>query len=113
MVAKVCSRSHGQPEPDVRSAAIISISAAMSREGFTRGNAERSAQVAISDSHKRYYGTFLFWPEDAALSNATAPAAIGWLGLRPMRPACRHRRARHPEADACAVPRNRGRHACW
>src|SRR5438045_3609523 len=34
MVSKVCSRSHGQPEPGVRSAAMISISRAMSRDGF-------------------------------------------------------------------------------
>ena len=35
MVWKVCSRSQGQPLPGVRSAAMISISRAMSREGFT------------------------------------------------------------------------------
>src|SRR5262244_3561609 len=34
MVAKLCSRSHGQPEPGVRSAAMMSISTEMSREGF-------------------------------------------------------------------------------
>ena len=32
---EVCSRSQGQPLPGVRSAAMISISRAMSREGFT------------------------------------------------------------------------------
>ena len=35
MVWKLCSRSQGQPEPGVRSAAMISIRRAMSREGFT------------------------------------------------------------------------------
>src|SRR5262245_25751871 len=34
MVAKLCSRSHGQPEPGVRSAAMMSIRTEMSREGF-------------------------------------------------------------------------------
>src|SRR5215470_5521712 len=34
MVAKLCSRSHGQPDPGVRSAAMISMRAAMSRDGF-------------------------------------------------------------------------------
>src|SRR5205085_4564765 len=34
MVWKFCSRSHGQPDPGVRSAAMISISRTMSREGF-------------------------------------------------------------------------------
>ncbi len=32
---KFCSRSHGQPLPGVRSAAMISMSREMSREGFT------------------------------------------------------------------------------
>ena len=40
MVAKFCSRSHGQPVPGVRSAAMISSSRAMSREGFM-GHGER------------------------------------------------------------------------
>ena len=38
MVAKLCARSQGQPEPGVRSAAMISIRRAMSREGFTGGS---------------------------------------------------------------------------
>src|SRR5262245_30736795 len=33
MVAKLCSRSHGQPLPGVRSAAMMSMSRAMSRDG--------------------------------------------------------------------------------
>ena len=36
MVRKFCSRSHGQPLPGVRRAAMISIRREMSREGFTR-----------------------------------------------------------------------------
>src|SRR6516165_1975447 len=38
MVSKVCSRSHGQPLPGVRSAAMISSSRAMSREGVIAGS---------------------------------------------------------------------------
>ncbi len=37
MVAKFCSRSQGQPLPGVRSAAMISINRAMSRDGFKEG----------------------------------------------------------------------------
>ena len=36
MVRKLCSRSQGQPVPGVRSAAMISMRRAMSREGFMR-----------------------------------------------------------------------------
>ena len=46
MVAKFCSRSHGQPVPGVRSAAMISISRAMSREA-SRASSERSQDDAI------------------------------------------------------------------
>src|SRR5262249_56119829 len=42
MVSKVCSRSHGQPVPGVRSAAMISMSRAMSREGVIAGIDERA-----------------------------------------------------------------------
>src|ERR1700688_3020715 len=69
MVRKFCSRSHGQPEPGVRSAAMISISRAISREGFTgwgliaAGNGDRSkgylrSRLWIADSHKTYYGIY-------------------------------------------------------
>src|SRR5262245_7461006 len=34
MVAKLCSRSQGQPEPGVRSAAMMASRSLMSREGF-------------------------------------------------------------------------------
>ena len=44
MVAKFCSRSHGQPVPGVRSAAMISISRAMSREGFMDEPSKRDRQ---------------------------------------------------------------------
>src|SRR5262245_65152296 len=41
MVSKVCSRSHGQPVPGVRNAAMISSSRVMSREGvITRSTTE-------------------------------------------------------------------------
>src|SRR3989442_15774883 len=36
MDEKLCSRSQGQPEPGVRSAPMISIRRAISREGFIR-----------------------------------------------------------------------------
>src|SRR5579885_75926 len=55
MVSKLCSRSQGQPEPGVRSAAMISIRRAMSREGFT----PRPPAAPVSDSHKTYYGISL------------------------------------------------------
>src|SRR5690348_10658268 len=51
MVSKVCSRSHGQPEPGVRKAAMISMRRAMSRDGFTA--------LSVPDSHKTYYGIFV------------------------------------------------------
>src|SRR5437764_1185673 len=44
MVAKFCARSHGQPLSRVRSAAMISISAAISREGFS-GLMRASARI--------------------------------------------------------------------
>ena len=54
MVAKFCSRSHGQPVPGVRSAAMISISRLMSREGVMRssklGRADPSATTSACDS---------------------------------------------------------------
>src|SRR6476469_6362006 len=72
MVAKLCARSQGQPEPGVRSAAMISIRRAMAREGFTGGSlgcggkdsGHRSKaggwlRMTIFDSHKRYYGIFV------------------------------------------------------
>ena len=34
MLSKVCSRSQGQPEPGVRSAAMISMRRLMSLDGF-------------------------------------------------------------------------------
>src|SRR5262245_48552317 len=41
MLSKVCSRSHGQPVPGVRNAAMISSSRVMSREGvITRSTTE-------------------------------------------------------------------------
>src|SRR5690348_11791207 len=71
MVAKLCARSQGQPEPGVRNAAMISSRRAMSREGFTdrayglwrrerrHCNKPRAwRRTAIPDSHKRYYGIF-------------------------------------------------------
>src|SRR6185503_10843660 len=51
MVSNDCSRSHGQPEPGVRSAAMISMRRPMSRDGFTAWLAH--------DSHKTYYGILL------------------------------------------------------
>src|SRR6478752_3108557 len=72
MVAKLCARSQGQPEPGVRNAAMISSRRARSREGFTdrayglRRRERRHCskprawwRTAIPDSHKRYYGIFL------------------------------------------------------
>src|ERR1700733_3546761 len=84
MVAKLCSRSQGQPEPGVRSAAMISRSREMSREGVIErpivngGGAApaeavcgrpplggrshlrgtRHAPTHHGDSHKVYYGIF-------------------------------------------------------
>src|SRR6516164_5625548 len=46
MVAKLCSRSHGHPVPGVRSAAMMSISAPISREGFIA--APRALAIPIS-----------------------------------------------------------------
>ncbi len=48
MVANVCSRSQGHPVRGVRSAAMISIRRAMSRDGFTRklATADREEQGA-------------------------------------------------------------------
>src|SRR5437016_6027592 len=43
MLAKSCCRSHGQPVPGVRSAAMISIRRPMSREGFSGGDATRNS----------------------------------------------------------------------
>src|SRR5215831_2725501 len=71
MVAKFCSRSHGQPLPGVRSAAMISSSREISRDGFTercccsRETSETVAKQRTSrdpagsltrHSHKTYYG---------------------------------------------------------
>src|SRR5665647_167151 len=76
MVWKVCCKSQGQPLPGVRNAAMISISRAMSWEGFTGVTREvgkwgrQMATVAktkwrfdfgMHDSHKTYYGIFLIW----------------------------------------------------
>src|SRR5690242_6797247 len=57
MVAKLCSRSHGHPEPGVRNAAMMSISAPISREGFIAAPGAL-AVLQSTDSHKTYYGTF-------------------------------------------------------
>src|SRR5262249_17258042 len=47
MVSKLCCRSHGHPVPGVRSAAMISISRAMSREGvIARSRGERAQDDA-------------------------------------------------------------------
>src|SRR6267154_3411533 len=75
MLAKSCSRSHGQPEPGVRSAAMISRSREISREGIIEGpivNAGartlaepaggRDCRPAYGHSHKGYYGIFLDGP---------------------------------------------------
>src|ERR1019366_9352563 len=71
MVAKFCSRSHGEPEPGVRSAAMISRRREISRDGVIEGPivnvgagtlAEpvdgRDRAAPICDSHKGYYGMF-------------------------------------------------------
>src|ERR1700730_17966910 len=86
MLEKSCSRSQGHPVPGVRSAAMISMRRAMSREGVMRapdrrisrrgrrstdyhalarrrdGRFTAGAGHAASDtfnSHKTYYGTFI------------------------------------------------------
>src|SRR5262249_41434675 len=46
MVSKVCSRSHGQPVPAVRSAAMISMSRAMSREGVIARSTTEGTRTA-------------------------------------------------------------------
>src|SRR5205823_12916149 len=81
MVEKFCSRSQGQPVPEVRSAAMISRSRPMSREGFIPPNLtnpcgrvgcvgrtrtretfhsafakDPAAQGSTANSHKTYYG---------------------------------------------------------
>ena len=53
MVRKVCSRSQGQPVPGVRSAAMISISRAMSREGFTGWRASSAGAGDRSKADRR------------------------------------------------------------
>src|SRR5260370_10481460 len=57
IVAKVCSRSHGQPLPGVRSAAMSPMRHAMSREGVMPGSPTLPIGISSSDSHKRYHGT--------------------------------------------------------
>src|SRR5260370_7766796 len=73
MVAKLCSRSHGQPLPGVRSAAISSIRRAMSREGLMPASPTRPLGIRSSDSHKRYYGTFTHSRAFAAILPASSP----------------------------------------
>src|SRR5215471_8267693 len=46
MVPKVCSRSHGQPVPGVRSAAMISSSRAISREGVIARSTTEGTRTA-------------------------------------------------------------------
>src|SRR5260370_33488893 len=90
MVAKLCSRSHGQPLPGVRSAAISSMRRAMSREGLMPASPARPLGIRSSDSHKRYYGTFTHSRAFAAVS--------GWIGARP-----RSSQGRRAEPDLHAV----------
>src|SRR5262245_16863154 len=96
MVAKLCSRSHGQPLPGVRSAAIISMSWAMSRDGVmgqpcragatveTRGDGRaqitlscRALSLSSSPRKRRWPG------RDPAIHNncATGPSVAAALGL--------------------------------
>src|ERR1700693_4813867 len=94
IVSKLCSRSHGQPLPGVRSAAISSSSRAMSREGFmsrSRGFASRppgfgppnaAAGARSSDSHKRYYGTFAYSQAFAAVFACIRARSRSSLGFR-------------------------------
>src|SRR6202049_1720134 len=94
IVAKLCSRSHGQPLPGVRSAAIRSSSRAMSREGVVarlRGFASRPPSCGpptpgvgarSSDSHKRYYGTFAYSRAFAAVFACIRARPRSSQGLR-------------------------------
>src|SRR5205814_8956443 len=55
MVAKFCSRSQGQPEPGVRSAAMISIRREISREGrICRLSRGFSSLLAVTADHLGY-----------------------------------------------------------
>src|SRR5207244_3731557 len=69
MVAKFCSRSHGQPVTGVRSAAMISISREISREGVMR--------------HQDFRGPG-FMPQRAGRSqwNAVKPCRFPPIGAR-------------------------------
>src|SRR5689334_10317712 len=86
MVAKLCSRSHGQPEPGVRSAAMISRRAAMSRDGFMRASLRlrpdrsKSAGVARcrrSAAHRKWHKNV-----SALAANQRLSAARARLRLR-------------------------------
>src|SRR5262245_36746286 len=68
MVAKLCSRSHGQPEPGVRSAAMMSIRAEMSREGFFMAASYQTNQAGATPgamAHTEKREAELRWSEPA------------------------------------------------
>src|SRR5947208_8279538 len=77
MVSKLCCRSHGHPVPWVRSAAMISISRAMSREGvIARSRGKRTRRCGPYNARRRLRHPLRTRPE-------TSPAAAG---IRPARP---------------------------
>ena len=52
IVSKLCCKSHGQPVPGVRSAAISSIRRSMSREGFKDGSCSVNVTHPIAECRK-------------------------------------------------------------
>src|SRR5947199_4491134 len=91
IVSNFCSRSHGQPLPGLRSAAISSMSRAMSREGFMPASRVGAGVPALglssplgsgNDSHKKYYGTSGYSRAFAAVSAWIRPVRRSPQGFR-------------------------------